>query len=199
MKENKNYQATLLERLFSSRVRICLLSTFILHPDEQYHIRGLESEVDAQYSAIWRELNNLERIGLVSSESSAGRKLYRLNTGFPILQELRSILLKTVGAGDLIREFLTDIGGIETAFIFGSFVGGEPDIKSDLDLMLIGEVELSKLSPTIARIEERLGREVNYVVYTPDEWRSRLENDDPFASNVRDAAKIMLIESDDAI
>jgi len=199
LKKNKNSQELLLEKLFSSRVRIRLLTIFILHPDEQYHIRTLETEVDAQYSAVWKELKNLEQIGLLESEFSAGRKLYRLNTEFPLIEEFRGILLKTVGVGDLIRQILNQIGGIEESFIFGSFAEGEPNAESDLDLMLIGQVDLSELSPMILQMEERLGREVNYIIYTSNEWQSRLESKDPFATNVYNSPKIVLIESNDAI
>jgi predicted nucleotidyltransferase len=199
VKKKKSSQELLLEKLFSSRVRIRLLTIFILHPDEQHHIRALETEVDAQYSAVWKELKNLELIGLLESELSAGRKLYRLNTEFPLIVELRGILLKTVGVGDLIQQFLNQVGGIEESFIFGSFAEGEPNAESDLDLMIIGQVDLSELSPMIVQMENRLGREVNYIVYTSNEWQSRLENKDPFATNVYNSPKIILIRSNDGV
>jgi len=153
----------------------------------------------AQYSAVWRELKSLEEAGLLQSESVGGRKLYRLNPEFPILPELRGILLKTIGAGDLLRKALGRLEGIQVAFIFGSFASGEQDRESDLDLMIIGEVELAELSPVVEELERTLGREVNYVLYTKDEWDSRLAEGDTFASNVRDGPKVMLIGEQDAL
>ena len=199
MPETEVLESSLLERLFSSRVRIQLLSAFLLHPEEPHHIRALASKVDAHYSAVWRELKNLEKAGLLRSESVGGRKLYQLNPEFPILSELRRILLKTVGAGDLLRKVLSRFEGIEAAFIFGSFAEGEQDAESDLDLMILGEVDLAKLSPVVEELEGMLGREVNYVLFTKDEWESRLAEGYGFASNVRDGPKVMLIGEQDAL
>lgn len=82
-------------------MRVQLLSHFLLHPETRDHIRALASQVDAQYSAVWKELNNLEEAGLLKSETLGGRKIFTLNSQYPILPELRNIILKTVGAGDL--------------------------------------------------------------------------------------------------
>lgn len=192
-------QNPLLERLFSSRVRIRLLSHFLLHPEARDHIRALASEVGAQYSAVWKELNNLEGAGLLQSETVGGRKIFTLNSQFPIIPELRNILLKTVGAGDLVRESLEDFEGIEVAFIFGSFANGEPDVFSDLDIMLIGDLDVAQVTPAIDEMEKMLSRDVNYVSFTQEEWDSRLEDGDPFVTNVRDAPKVMLIGTHDDI
>lgn len=197
MAELKLQQDPVLERLFSSRVRIQLLSLFLLHPDRREHIRALASEMEAQYSAVWKELNKLEEAGLLLSEEVGGRKVYALNPNSPILPELRNILLKTLGAGDLIRDSIADLEGLEAAFVFGSFAGGEIDAESDLDLMLIGDLDVAQVTQVIDDLEGRLAREVNYAVFTREEWNSRLEEEDPFATDVRDAPKVMLVGSED--
>src|SRR2546428_560517 len=130
----------MLEALFSSRVRIQLLSIFILHPDSPLHALPLVKRIGAQYNAVWKELRNLERAGFLTSESSARLKSYRLNPRFPILPELRAIILKTVGLGDVLRQRLADFSSIQAAFVYGSFASGEVDASSDVDLMLVGEV-----------------------------------------------------------
>jgi predicted nucleotidyltransferase len=197
MSEVDLQQNPLLERLFSSRVRIKLLSYFLLHPQASDHIRALAAEVGAQYNAVWKELNNLEEAGLLQSESTGGRKIYGLNSQFPIIPELRNILLKTVGAGDLLRESLKDLEGIKEAFIFGSFAEGEPDADSDLDLMLIGDLDVAQVAHIIDELEKKLARDVNYVLFTQEEWKSQLKDGVPFIKNVRDAPKVMLIGSQD--
>ncbi|MEA1976975.1 MAG: nucleotidyltransferase domain-containing protein [Chloroflexota bacterium] len=173
------------------------MSHFLLHPGASDHIRSLAAEVGAQYNAVWKELRNLEEAGLLQSETVGGRKIYRINSQFPIIPELRNILLKTVGAGDLIRESLKDLKGINEAFIFGSFAEGVPDAESDLDLMFIGNLDVAQVTPVIDELERVLARDVNYVLFTREEWKSRLENGDPFVTNVQDAPKVMLMGSQD--
>jgi len=189
----------MLERLFSSRVRVRLMALFLLHPDVHYHVRELSRQIDANYSAIWKELKNLEQVGLLRSETMTNRKVYRLNTSFPLLPELRNIVLKTVGAGDLIQQALEHTEGVEAAFIYGSFAGGEPDMDSDLDLMIIGELDLSGLASSIASVEEQLARPVNYILYSREEWQEKVEDRDPFILNIIRGDKIMLMGSIDEL
>jgi predicted nucleotidyltransferase len=194
LKENR-----ILERLFSSRVRVQLMATFLLHPDESHHVRELSRQVGASYSAIWKELANLDVLGLLESEVSAQRKIYRINPDFPILPELQIIILKTIGAGDTIRQALQSLGEVNTAFIFGSFAEADSDSLSDLDLMVVGEVNLKDLSLSIEELENQLGRAVNYMTYTLQEWQEKVKNGDPFVHNVLEGDKIMLVGSEDVL
>lgn len=189
----------MLKRLFTSKVRVDLLAHFLLRPDGRFHARGLERALDAQYSAIWKELRNLEQAGVLISEADAGRKLFRLNSDFPLLKELRGMILKTAGAGDRIREALRGVGGIEAAFLFGSFAEGQADSYSDLDVMVIGEADLGGLSSAISEMESELGRTVNVMSYTVGEWKDRLRNREDLAVSVMRGPKLMLLGSEDAL
>jgi predicted nucleotidyltransferase len=188
-----------MEMLFGSRVRIDLMAAFILHPEEATHARAIAGQIDAQYSAVWRELRKLERAGLLTSEMNGRTKSYRLNPDFPLLPELRAILLKTVAAGKLIRRGISSLGDLQVAFIYGSVASAEIDQASDIDLMLLGHVDLQKLTPLVAELERQLGREVNYLVFTPAEWRAKVEGRDPLALNVMEAPKVMLVGDEDAL
>jgi hypothetical protein len=65
--------------------------------------------------------------------------------------------------------------------------------------MIIGEIELSELSSSIAAIEEELARPVNYIIYSQEEWKSKVKERDPFILNVLKGEKIMLIGSVDEL
>jgi predicted nucleotidyltransferase len=189
----------MLQVLFSSKMRVRLLTHFFTHPEERFYARSLARQVEAHYNAVWQELNNLERIGLLVSERDANVKYYRLNPDFPIYEELKRIILKTSGLGQSLREALEDLGAVKWAFIYGSVAAGEEDSLSDVDLMLVGEVELLALSAAIARLEDQLGREINYIVLTQAELVQRLADADPFIDNVLTGPKVMLIGEEDAL
>lgn len=189
----------MLQALFSSKVRIKLLTHFFSHPEEQCYARSLARQVEEYYNAVWQELNNLERVGLLVSERDANVKYYRLNPDFPIYKELKRIILKTSGVGQSLREALDHLGTVEWAFIYGSMAAGEEDSLSDVDLMLVGEVDLMALSAVIARLEDQLGREINYLVFARAELAQRLADGDPFINNVLAGPKVMLIGDEDAL
>ena len=189
----------MLQKLFSSRVRVALLTYLFSHPDEQFYARELARRLGEHYNAVWRELNNLGELGLLTSEENAGVKLYRLNPAFPIYEELRRIILKTTGLGHVLRQEVGRLGAVEWAFVFGSVAAGDEDLLSDRDLMLVGDVNLMALSQVVARLEDQLGRAVNYLVLSRPELAQRLAENDPFMTNVMAGPKIMLIGEEDGL
>jgi len=111
----------------------------------------------------------------------------------PIYEELKNIFLKTEGLGEVIKENLSGLGEVKLAFIYGSFARGEEQLKSDIDLMIVGGVDEKKLIPLVRKLEGRLSREINYTLFSPTEFESRVKKKDPFISNVLREKKIQLV------
>ena len=189
----------ILESLFSSRVRTKILATFFMSPGEDFYALGLAQRLGEHYSAVWKELVHLEKAGLLSSHASGNAKVYQINPACPIIPELRSMILKTEGIGQVIRSRLAEKNEIKAVFIFGSYAGGEADRQSDLDLMVIGAIELAQFAPLIAQLEKELNRPINYVCFSEEEWKMKVENKDSFVLNVKKSPKIMLIGDKDAL
>jgi predicted nucleotidyltransferase len=189
----------MLEKLLSSRVRAKILGEFFISPGVSHHAWELKNSLDEAYSAIWKELNRLESLGILISGESGKTKNYKVNPTCPIAPELRSIILKTTGIGLVIRNHLEDFNGIRAAFIFGSFATGEADERSDLDLMVIGNVNLEQFSIIISQVEKHLSRPINYAIFSSAEWDEKVIQQDPFILNVKQAPKIMLVGFENAV
>jgi predicted transcriptional regulator len=99
----------MLEALFSSRVRIKLLQLFLLSPGKCYHSRELARVVAERQNAIWRELQNLEQVGLLRSATHGNRKEYSVVTNSPLYPELRRLMLKASGVPTERRRETPDI------------------------------------------------------------------------------------------
>ncbi|OGO71082.1 MAG: hypothetical protein A2Z49_10885 [Chloroflexi bacterium RBG_19FT_COMBO_56_12] len=151
------------------------------------------------YSAVWKELVRLEGLGILVSEQRGNSKDYQVNKVCPIAPELRSIVLKTEGAGMVIKEKLQEMSSVKEAFIYGSYASGEADARSDLDLMIIGEIDLDQLAPVISELEKELSRPINYVIYSEEERNEKLAVKDPFWENVTRSPKIKIIGGDRAL
>ena len=189
----------MLEKLFSSRVRTKLLVACFMSPGITYNARELTLRLGENYSAVWKELLRLESIGILTSEPRGNSKAYSVNPHCPIEPELRVMIMKTEGIGNTIRAGFENLRDIKAAFIYGSYASGEADVHSDIDLMIIGTVTLSELGMVIAQLEKNVGRPINYVIYSVDEWKDKRESDDPFVANVMQAPKIMLIGDENAL
>jgi len=188
----------MLSTLFSSRVRAKVLAAFFLSPGEKYNAWGLARRWGESYSAVWKELVRLEKLGILTSEQRGNSKDYQVNKDCPITPELRSIVLKTEGVGLVITKKLQEMGGVKEAFVYGSSASGEADALSDLDLMIIGEINLDQLAPVISELERELSRPINYVIYSQEEWKDKAALEDPFWENVTGAPKIILIGGEHA-
>ena len=174
----------MLTRLFSSKVRVKLLELFLLHPDEEWFVREITSKTGENINAVRRELANLEDLGLLETRMRGNQKYYRVRTEFPLYDELSRIMVKTRGIGDILREHLEEVPGITRMFLFGSFAEGTFGPGSDIDLCVIGYVDETALIEAVSAAEGRLGREVNYVLFTPEEFRGRIASKDPFVTHV---------------
>ncbi|MBI4311006.1 MAG: nucleotidyltransferase domain-containing protein [Chloroflexi bacterium] len=114
--------------------------------------------------------------------------------------ELKSLVLKTAGAGELLREALESLSDkIMAAFIYGSLASGRERTGSDVDLMVIGAASFAEVSKALRSVEERLGREVNPAVYTTAEFRRKLADGHSFLDRVVKEKKIFLVGGEDEL
>lgn len=183
----------MLSALFTSKVRIELLSTFLLHEDRDFYVRELERITGEDYKNITLELRNLERIGLLYSRKEGNLKFYSLNKDFLLYKELRSIIMKTKGAVPTLKEILSKEKDIDFAFIYGSAAAGEETARSDIDLMVIGKIPLEHLLKVLREPESILTRDINPSLFAFSEIKNRLKKNDPFITGVMNGPKVLLV------
>jgi predicted nucleotidyltransferase len=116
-----------------------------------------------------------------------------LNRDSVIADELRRIFLKTESFGKFIRDSLGEVGTVRFALIYGSFARGEEAEKSDIDLFVVGDVNERKMLGLVERIEERTGREVNYIAWTVDEFEAKVREGVPLLEEIVSTPVIMIV------
>lgn len=189
----------MLKAFFTSKTKVKVLTLFLTHPEEQFYIRQIERELKEPVTAVRRELAKLEKVGFLDTFREGNLRYCRVNQKFPLYSELKNIILKTAGIGDLLRENLKRIGKIRQAFIYGSTALGEERKDSDIDLMIIGEVKEDELNPVISQLEDKLGREINYSIFSQEEFATRKSASDPFILHVLENKKLLLIGDEDGL
>ena len=184
----------MLEQLFSSKARVAVLRLFLLSPEERFYVREVATRTDQPRRAVQRELRKLERIGLLEHTVDGNRKYYQVREECPILPELKSMFLKTVGLGDVLREYLAEKDdAIQVAFIFGSYATGEQNATSDIDLFVIGSISARELSGVLAQIQRELRREINQVVMSAEEFEAKVGAENHFVLAVLDGPRLFLV------
>ncbi|MDD3647465.1 MAG: hypothetical protein PHS44_03125 [Candidatus Dojkabacteria bacterium] len=185
--------------LFISKVRVKVLRLFFLHPDVPYHIRGVVREVGEEINAVRRELLRLEQIQLLKSERKGNRLYFTLVDTFPFFDELLSIVYKTYGLGGEIIRCQKELGDVKYAFLTKSYTKGIKTGMQDIDLLLIGKVNVSALTAAVQRAERQTGREINYTVLKDSEFILRKKRRDVFVLGMLSGSKVMLIGDEDEL
>jgi predicted nucleotidyltransferase len=176
-----------------SKARQKLLAYYFTNPTNRHHLRDLAERLSVDPSNLSKELGRLEREGLFRSEVSGRQKYFQLNREYPLFNEVRSIVAKTVGAVPLLAESLNKIEGIEEAYLYGSFARNQQDVASDVDVLVIGKPKTDTLAEVVQKLERQLGREINYTVLTKKELESRRSRKDAFLENVWHNKRVLLV------
>jgi len=167
-----------------SQLRRQLLSYYFTNPSARHHLRDVAERLNIDPSNLSKEFARLEREGLFRSEVNGRQKYFQLNRQYPLFDAVRQIVAKTIGAVPLISQVLKNIEGIEEAYLYGSFARNQQDAASDIDIFVIGTLREQVLAEAVQKLERQLGREINYTVLTPKEFRRRRARKDAFLEDV---------------
>jgi len=190
----------MLEALLGSKLRSKVLGWLFSHPDERYFVRQLTNLVKEDSTNVSRELARLEKAGILVSTTEGRQKYYQANRQSPLFNELRGLIIKTSGMADGLREVLAPLADqIASAFVYGSMASGEANSASDIDLMVVGDVDEMALHGALSQAENRLGRPVNYTLMSQREFDERRSQKDSFLARVLSGQKIMILGSIDEI
>ena len=186
-------------KIANSKTRKAIFELYFGHPEKKYYLRELERILNLPVQNIRREFLALEKNGIFTREKQGNQVYYSLNTESPIFFEMKSIVSKTIGAQGELKKVLISIKGIKTAFVFGSFANGKEDSLSDIDLMIVGEIDENLLVGKISKLENRLDREINYHIFSQKEFAKRAKGKDFFISGILLKPIIFLIGGNEDI
>lgn len=168
-----------------------ILSIFFTNPEKSFYLRELARMLGIEPGVFQKDINNLEKDGLLKSTFRGRSRFFALNKDYPLYQEIRNIIKKTVGIEKLLENKLKKIKGIKKAFIHGSFAKGDADTFSDVDLIIVGNPDQFKLNSELKSLEEQFDREINYTLYSLKEFERKKRS--PFLETVLKEKKIILI------
>lgn len=177
--------------IVSSRVKAELLRLLFGLNQPEIHLRELVRQSSLSLGTVQQELRRLTRVGLVIARKDGNRVYYRANPDHPTYRDLCSLVLKTDGLAGVLQPGL-NTPGVQLAFIFGSVASGDTGAGSDVDLMVIGQVGLRKLTSLLSGVANRVGREINPHVMTPEEFAKRKTERDHFVTSVLAAPKLFV-------
>ncbi len=189
---------SVLAEILSSRVKAEIFRLLFGLSAKELHLRELERQSGLAVGTVRQELQRLVRLELVAARRDSNRVYYRANAQHPLYPEIHSLVLKTAGLADVLREALGQ-EEILVAFVFGSVARTEERAQSDVDLMVIGPIGLRQLSRRLSAVSTQLGRVVNPHVMTVEEFRRRKAKRDHFLTRVLESPQIFVIGGKNAL
>ncbi len=177
--------------------RWAVLSLLYGRPDQSFYLRQIVRRLGLGQGGIQRELSALSKIGVIRRRQEGKQVYFQANPDCPIFAELKGIVVKSAGIVDVLADALAAIGSrVRLAFLFGSVARLEQTSSSDVDLMVIGAASFADVTKAIRDAEAAIGREINPVVYSVQEFEAKAARRTSFLNEVLAGEKIFIIGDD---
>lgn len=197
----------MVEQLFGSKTRVKLLQLFMSNPNRSFYVREITRKVEEQINSVRRELANLLSIGVITSDTSNNRLYYEVNQKFAYFDALtmmfgdtpsvKKLPKKSAGEedkiGDTLESEIRSLGNVQLALITGQFTRDE---VSGIDMLIVGDINKTKLENFIADLEKTEKKELRYVVLTENDFHYRRQINDRFTFTVLESKIQVIIDRD---
>lgn len=187
----------MVEQLFGSKTRVKLLQLFYSNPGRSFYVREITRKIDEQINSVRRELANLLSIGIISSDTNNNRLYYEVNQEYEFYPPLSAIFGGGVSAApaapaaDAQATSIKALGNVHLAIYTGQFTR---DNNAGTDLLIVGDVNQTKLSKFMTDLEQQEAKELRFTVMTPQEFNYRQQVNDRFLMLVMSGKKQVLID-----
>jgi predicted nucleotidyltransferase len=177
------------------RTRDAVVGLLFAEDGVEMHGREIARRARIAPQTIAEELAKLLQVGVIRSRVVGTAHLYSANRNYPYFDELQRIARKTVawGVPNQLREYLAGLQGVRCAFIFGSIAKGTFHAESDVDVLVIGDVDYEPLMAAMTAASAKISRPVNAKLYREGEWRRKLADKNRFVVEVNEGPKKFLI------
>ncbi len=214
------------EQLFGSKTRVKLLQLFYTNPNRAFYVREITRKIDEQINSVRRELANLQSVGIITSEANNNRIYYEVNQAYehyhplqvlfggvtssstakaPALKKPRSKFKTTAATPEKappadvapehpLAKIVRAAGRVDLAVLTGQFTRDE---LAGIDVLLVGDLNQSKVTKLMNELESSENKELRYTTMTLSDFKYRVQIHDRFITNVLEAKKQVIINSQD--
>ena len=190
---------SLADALFPS-TRQKVLATLFGRPGRSFYAAEVIALARAGSGSVQRELADMTQVGLLTCTKVGHQKHYQANSASPVFNELCSLVLKTVGLADALRQALAPLANqISMAFVFGSMAKAQDSAHSDVDVLLVSNTLIyGDVFVALEPASQALSRSINPALYTEADFKARKLSDNAFITRVMQQPKIWLIGQEES-
>lgn len=156
--------------LLNTILRQKLFAFVFTHSDEFFYVRELSSQLGLDVGNLSRELTRFAEDGIFEYQKKGSLKLYRLNKDYPLYNEYKSIVFKTLGVEAKLKSLVESESLVSHAYLYGSYAQNKEKVDSDIDILLVAEKEPEDFLLNIKELENVLRRDINYTLLSKEEF-----------------------------
>ena len=169
-----------IDKLFSGKIRLKLLTKLLLNPSTKVFLRGLERDLGVSSNTVRTELNKLSEMQLIEAQEqhegdNAKLKQYGANTKHPLFNSLRGIILQHVGLDKIVDSILNRLGNVDQVWLTGDLAEGKD--SPFVDLVIVGDIEKAYLYQLIEKVEPQINKKIRVAVYCMKEFKEGVMKD----------------------
>lgn len=184
--------ADTLREIFSD-ARIKVMRLFLCNPDGIFTIMETAARVQGEFSVVKNEIRMLAKVEFLKSAGSSGKAHnkkpllngWTLNANFELLRPLRALIQKEAPLSNamLLKRLNTAFGSrLKLAVLSGIFLDQD---SARADMVLVGDgISSPRLMRVVRSLEADVGRALNYVYFTTEEYEYRMKMSDRFLRDV---------------
>lgn len=167
-----------------SKVAQRLLRYYFNDEDKKEYVNELARILQADPGNLDRKLKQFEAEGLFVSEFMGKQKYYYLNKDFVLLDVYRAYVKAALSLESQLKALFESKEGVDHLYIFGSYVEGNMDSFSDIDLLVVGDAAIIEMQRELKDLSKQVGRIINPVYMDNAEFQRRQNERDPFVLNI---------------
>lgn len=176
-----------LTKLFWSKTRTKILEKFFLEYEswnnDWFHMRALSRDLEEQINSIKRELDSLEELNILKSKEESKKKFFFVNKNFILLEEFKSIFLKTYNPNETIKKFFKTQEFLDLVIINEELSKRLTwNTNNIVDIFLIWEMDKILFNNFLAKTF--FNRKIKYAIITRSDFQKRLEYNDKLIFNI---------------
>ena len=161
----------ILDKIFTGKIRVQLLTKLLLNPASTVYLRGLERDLGVSSNTVRLELNKLSDMQLIQEHTetiNTKTKYYTVNTKHPMFKSLRGVIMQYVGLDQIIENVLEKLGNVDEVYLTGDLALGKN--SPFVDLVLVGDIDKAYLYNLIEKAEILIDKKIRVGLYLPQEF-----------------------------
>ena len=162
-----------------------ILNLMFQNPKQEYYLSEISNILGKTRGNYKKSLDSLVESNILTEKRRGPLRYFKLNEGYFLYAEIKGILSKTMGVEFHIKKMINSIKGIEFAFIYGSIAKNNESNGSDIDLIIISDsINRDNLIDKVYKYQSKLKRDINYKIFTKNEFLNKIENKNSFILNI---------------